>query len=131
VSPLSYLLGVLNSNAAPERRDEAAKAAAPYCHARRGVSTPIDAPNSGNCITNIQILSIPRGAQYDSASGRIVWPDGSLTDAPPFQPRLPTPGIGEPPVPLELTAAPEPLPVEEVADDPKIVPLRKRAADEP
>jgi hypothetical protein len=92
------------------------------------VSTPIDVPGAGNCITSISIISVPRGGQFDSASGRIIWPDGTLTDPPlPFQPLLPTPSLelSDQTAPAAIEPTPEPLPVEPVADDPKVVPLRR------
>lgn len=45
--PVAYMLRVMrDGRASPKRRDEMAKAAAPYCHARLTVREPVEQPVS-------------------------------------------------------------------------------------
>jgi hypothetical protein len=102
----------------------------PYCHPRLGVQSA-DATNGTGCGTvKLTLLCIPRGAQYDSASGLIRYEDGVECNPPGFTPMAPTPDVFDalpapavdmddprPPAPPQ----PEPLAVlESEPDDGKI-----------
>jgi hypothetical protein len=86
-------------------------------------------PSSSDRPLSVTIVAVPRGCQYNSATGMIVYPDGTEADPPPFTPFTPTP---------ELEPAPEPVvaadPVSEpVVEDAKLAILdlhrRKRGDD--
>jgi hypothetical protein len=49
----------------------------------------------------VNVISVPRGCQYDSKSGKIIHADGTVTDPPPFEPFSPTPSVDEQPAPSE------------------------------
>jgi hypothetical protein len=136
-TPLNYMLSVLNDKSAEQaRRDRMAECSAPYCHPRlNAVAATVDTPNAGGCV-NLTIVAIPHGAQFNPATGLIVYPDGTETDAPPFRPYEPTPGLAELPAPVD-TPVVEQLPVvepEPVGDPTSLVVLdtfrRRRSGDD-
>jgi hypothetical protein len=124
ITPLQYMLETLrNPKTEAFRKDEMARAAAPFVHPKLNAVATVDASANSCPPLEIQIFAVPRGAQID-ASGRIVWPDGTPATAaetaftpfaatPDLLPALPSP---------EPAPADEPLPVfePEAEDDDKV-----------
>jgi hypothetical protein len=131
-TPLSYMLRVMSDESAEQqRRDEMARSAAPFCHARLNATATVNAPANSCGPLQIAIFSVPHGAQIQD--GRIVWPDGSEATAAEteFRPYEATPAL---PALMDQSAAVEPLEVvePEPEDDGKVTPLsawRRRDGD--
>jgi hypothetical protein len=111
--PLQHLLGILNDpKASQSRKDWAAGCAASYCHPRLSASATASmnapgAPASSDIPpVSFKIISIPRGGQL-GPDDKIIWPDGTLTDPPPFEPFKATPDWTQ----RALTHQPEPEPL--------------------
>jgi hypothetical protein len=93
-TPLQYMLSVVNdANAAEHRRDSMAVASAAFCHPRLNAVATVNPPEIPGCINSINIFAIPRGAQVDPQTGLITYPDGTVGEAPPFEPYRPTPEL--------------------------------------
>jgi hypothetical protein len=110
------MLTVLNDAQAEQaRRDDMAKASAPFCHAKLNAVAVHDMSNTGS-IGTVNVYAVPRGAQVRS-DGRIEYPDGSVADPPALEPYTPTPDYTD-------------LPLSEPAPDPPasvaVLPLDRR-----
>jgi hypothetical protein len=114
--PLAHMLSILNDpKASQARKDWAAGCAASYCHPRLSATATASlnapgAPASSDNVVNFIIVSVPTGCQVDD-HGKIIWPDGSLSDPPPFEPYKPTAAW---PALTDRTAEPEVIPFETV-----------------
>jgi hypothetical protein len=85
-------------------------------------------------VTNLQLIVVSHGAQYDPSSGKLTYPNGVTCDPPEFVPATPSPGPWDAlPAPAAPAPLPERLPVIEVVPDDKIVGLdrwRRRSEDD-
>jgi hypothetical protein len=129
-TPLAHMLAILNDpDAAQQRKDQMAISAAPFMHPRLAMTASVGGAGGGS-IESVVVVGVPRGAQYDSATGLIKYADGLEVSPPPFQPLLPSPDV----VPAVDHPEPEPLPViEPAADDGKVERLdawRRRSVDD-
>ena len=107
-----------------ERKDTMACAAAPYMHPRLAMTATLPPPSSDARVVNLTIVSVPHGAQYNPATGMIVYPDGVECSPPPFVPFTPSPGVDEPPTLPAPVAVDEALEViEPESDDDKVARL--------
>jgi hypothetical protein len=70
--------------------------AAHVVHANVPKATTEESAASAGCINTLVVVSVPRGASYCSSSGKIVYPDGSTAEPPPFVPYAPTPDYCDP-----------------------------------
>ena len=131
-TPLDYMLNVLRDpKATVERKDDMAKASAAFCHPKLNAVASLNPPDSGNCITTVQILSIPRGCFLSKE--QIDNPGLLLEHAQPApEPFKPSPDFIEPaPVETAPVVAVEPV----VAEDEKLAILdlhrpRKRSGED-
>ena len=133
-SPLAYMIAIMEDvTAAPQRRDEMARAAAVYCHPRLSsvTTTNTNTNFNGGDAGIVQIFAVPRGARLDVKDGSVLI-DGEAAELSSVSPYEGTPALtdqrGKPAPP------PEPLPVVELETD-NVTRLdsfaRRRSDDEP
>jgi hypothetical protein len=116
-TPLSYMLRIMEDvTADPIRRDEMARAAAPFVHPKLSSITTSNVNfKGGDDIRITQILAVPRGGRIDQ-SGTITIDGELVSELPSVEPYEGTPPLSAitdqtQPAPLE---PPQPLPVVEV-----------------
>ena len=128
INPLDYMLAIVRDERADwRRRDDMAKAAAPYIHPRL-TSVEMSGRVGGggsNVSMDVQVYAVPRGARFGKDGSIVI--EGEATELKPVMPFEGTPPLGltdqSQPAPFEPS-----LPVIEV-DVSNVTILRKR--DEP
>jgi hypothetical protein len=94
ITPLQYMLETLrNPKTEAFRKDEMARAAAPFVHPKLNAVATVDASANSCPPLEIKIFSVPRGCQI--VDGVIVHPDGVPATAAEtaFRPYEPTPAL--------------------------------------
>jgi hypothetical protein len=126
------MLAILKDESADQRRrDDMAKAAAPYIHPRL-TAVEVSANHvggggnvGGGDVNIVQIYAVPRGARF-AADGTVTIDGAVLSELPSVEPFTPTPALTNQ---TELAAPVEPLPVIEL-DTSNVTMLRRRSDDD-